>query len=184
VTPKPPAPATDRWAYTTKDGRTVVIRRAGEPDAPQLMRNINEVGAEGDWILTESVGWDVVREREWVRGFDGRQSVLYVAEIDGRIVGQIDAHISTYPKAAHVASLGIAIVKGYRDVGIGRALLDRILAWMKGRGVEKATLEVFSTNERAIALYQKMGFAVEGARRRQFKIRGQYVDDVYMAKWL
>jgi len=174
----------DRWAHTLKDGRTVVVRRAIEADAEALLRNINEVGAEGDWILTETLPWDLRREREWVRSFDDVNSVLYVAEVDRKVVGQIDAHISTYVKAKHVASLGIAIVKAYRGLGIGRILMDRVLAWMKARGVEKATLEVFSTNERAIALYRKMGFEVEGSRKKQFKIRGQHVDDVYMAKWL
>ena len=174
----------DRWAHRMKDGRTVVIRRAIERDAEQLLRNINEIGTEEDWILTEAIPWDPRQEREWIRTFDDMRSVLYVADVDGRVVGQIDAHISSYTKAHHVASLGIAIVKGYRSLGIGRALMDHLLAWMKVRGVEKATLEVFSTNARAIALYQKMGFEIEGSRKRQFKIRGQYVDDVYMAKWL
>ncbi len=174
----------ERWTHEMKNGRTVVIRGAVETDAESILRNINEIGAEGDWILTESVGNDVPREREWIRGFDGRSSVLYVAEVDGRIVGQVDARIPPFLKARHVASLRIAIVKAYRELGIGHVLIERALAWMKDRSVEKAVLEVFSTNERAIALYQKFGFEVEGVRRREFKIRGQYVDDVLMAKWL
>jgi ribosomal protein S18 acetylase RimI-like enzyme len=167
-----------------KDGRTVVVRRAREADAEQLLRNINDVGAEMEWILTESIPWDSRREREWIRGFDDRSSILYVADVDGKVVGQLDVHIASYPKARHVANLGVAVVKAYRDLGIGRALMERALAWMKGRGVEKATLEVFSTNSRAITLYRKMGFEVEGVRRRQYKIRATYVDDVLMAKWL
>lgn len=174
----------ERWAHALKDGRTVVIRRAIEADAESLIRNINEVGAEGDWILTESLAWDLRREREWIRGFDDSSSVLYVGEVDGRVVGQVDAHIASYAKARHVSSLGIAITKSYRGLGIGRFLMERVLVWMKARGVEKAVLEVFSTNERAIALYQKLGFEVEGARKRHYKIRGKYVDDVMMAKWL
>ncbi|MEK6851197.1 MAG: GNAT family N-acetyltransferase, partial [Candidatus Thermoplasmatota archaeon] len=141
-------------------------------------------GAEQDWILTESIPWDPRREREWIRGFDERLSVLYAAEVDGKVVGQLDIHIPGYPKARHVANLGIAVVKAYRDRGIGRALMERALAWMKDKGVEKATLEVFSTNSRAIALYKKLGFEVEGVRRRQYKVRGTFVDDVLMAKWL
>lgn len=167
-----------------RDGRAVVIRRAVEGDAEQLLRNINEVAAEGEWILTESIPWDLRREKEWIRGFDDQWSVLYLAEVDRRVVGQVDGRISSYPKARHVASLGIAIVKAYRGLGIGQALMGRILAWMQARGIEKAVLEVFSTNERAIALYRKLGFEVEAVRPRHYKIRGAYVDDVLMAKWL
>src|SRR3990172_2660296 len=108
-----PSRGQDRWAHVLKDGRTCTIRRAFEADADALMRNINEIGAEGEDIL-----------------------------------------------------------------------MERALAWMKARRVEKATLEVFATNERAIALYRKMGFEVEAVRKRHYKIRGEYVDDVMMAKWL
>lgn len=179
-----PSPAGQKWAHRLKDRRIAAIRRAVPGDAAALIRNINEIGAEGEWILTDSIPADLKREREWIRGFDNAWSVLYVAEVDGRVVGQIDARISRFQKARHVASLGIAILKDYRDLGLGRALMDRALAWMKERDVEKAVLEVFSTNERAIALYRKLGFEIEGSKKRHFKIRGQYVDDVMMAKWL
>ena len=174
----------ERWAHPMKDGRTVVVRRAVDGDAEALLRNINEVGAEGTWILTEQVGHGIRGEREWIRGFDNRLSVLYVAEVDGRVVGQADGRISQFAKARHVASFGIAIIRAYRGLGIGTALMTRVLAWMKDRGIEKAVLEVFSTNERAIALYRKLGFEVEAIRQRHYKVGGEYVDDMHMAKWL
>jgi RimJ/RimL family protein N-acetyltransferase len=173
----------DRWAHPMKDGRACTIRRATEADADALMRNINEIGAEEEFILTERLTHSARREREWIRSFDNLTSVLYVAEVAGRVVGQVDVRISTFSKARHVANLGIAIVRAFRGLGIGRALMERALDWMKQRRVEKATLEVFASNERAIALYQKLGFEVEAARKRHFKIRGEYVDDVLMAKW-
>jgi RimJ/RimL family protein N-acetyltransferase len=37
-------------------------------------------------------------------------------------------------------------------------------------------------NERAIALYKKMGFEIEGTKKRSMRIDGQYVDEYYMAK--
>ncbi len=167
-----------------KDGRTVVVRRATQDDADALMQNINEVGAEEEWILTERITNSVKQEREWIRGFDNENSVLYVAEVGGQVVGQVDVRIASFRKARHVANLGIAIIRAYRGIGVGRILMERALVWMKVRGVEKAILEVFSTNTRAIALYEKMGFEIEAVRKRHYKIRGQYVDDVHMAKWL
>jgi ribosomal protein S18 acetylase RimI-like enzyme len=174
----------ERWAHAMKDGRTCVVRRAAEGDAEALIRNINEIGAEGDYILTERLTTSLRQERDWIRSFDNESSVLYVAEVGGRVVGQVDVRLPSFAKARHVANLGIAIVGAFRELGIGHALMERGLAWMKMRGVEKATLEVFSTNERAIALYRKMGFEVEGVRSRHYKIRGAYVDDVLMAKWI
>jgi len=179
-----PSRGLDRRAHPLKDGRTCTIRRAVEADAEVLMRNINEIGAEGEFILTERLTHSAKREREWIRSFDDLSSVLYVAEVGGRVVGQVDVRIPTFEKARHVANLGIAIVGAFRGLGIGRALMERALAWMKLRRVEKATLEVFASNERALALYRKMGFEVEAVRKRHYKIRGEYVDDVMMVKWL
>ena len=55
---------------------------------------------------------------------------------------------------------------------------------MRAREFRKASLEVFSTNGRAIALYKKLGFVIEGVRPRQYQIRGEWVDDVLMGRWL
>src|SRR5437879_11011019 len=167
-----------------QDGRAATIRPATEADAAALQENINAIGAEIDFILTEGVGNDVEHEKEWVRQFDGMSSVLFVSDVDGKIVGQADVHPGRPPKESHVGTLGIAIRDGYREVGLGRALMDRCLEWMRDREFRKASLEVFSTNERAIALYEKLGFVIDGVRSRQYQIRGEWVDDVLMGRWL
>jgi RimJ/RimL family protein N-acetyltransferase len=50
--------------------------------------------------------------------------------------------------------------------------------------LENISLRVFSTNKRAIGLYQKFGFESEGAIKRQYKLEGEYVDEVFMRKFL
>ena len=167
-----------------RDGRGATIRPATVDDAPQVQENINSIGAEVVYILAESVGNDLDAERDWIRQFDGVSSVLFVAEVDGMIVGQGDVHPGRPPKESHVGTIGIAIRDGYREVGLGRALMERLLEWMRDRQFHKACLEVFSTNARAIALYKACGFEVEGVRRRQYRILNDWVDDVVMGKWL
>jgi len=167
-----------------RDDRTATIRPATEDDAAALQENINAVGAEIDFILTESVGNDVEHEREWIRHFDGTSSVLFIADVDGKLVGAADVHPGRPPKESHVGTLGIAIRDGYRNLGLGRALMERCLEWMRDRQFKKACLQVFSTNAQAIALYKKLGFVAEGVRPRQYRIRGEWVDDVLMGTWL
>ncbi len=167
-----------------RDGRTATIRHATEDDAAALQENINLIGAEIDFILTEGVGDDVEHEREWLHHFDGTTSVLFVSIVDGNLVGQADVHPGRPPKEGHVGTLGIAIREGYRNLGLGRTLMERCLEWMRDRQFKKACLQVFSTNARAIALYKKLGFVVEGVRPRQYRIRGEWVDDVLMGMWL
>lgn len=167
-----------------RSGSLATIRPATEADAAALQENINAIGAEIDYILTESVGTDVEHEKEWVRQFDGTSCVLFIAEVDGRLVGQADVHPGRTPKESHVGTLGIAIRDRYRGLGLGRALMEQCLEWMRDRQFKKACLQVFSTNARAIALYRSMGFEIEGIRPRQYRIRDAWVDDVLMGRWL
>ncbi len=171
-------------AVRLKDGRTATIRPASLDDAPRLLEIINAIGAEAVYLLTDNIGTDVEEERRYILEYDGAGAVLLVAEVGGTIVGQADVQPGRWPKESHVGVVGIAILDGFRGVGLGRAMMDRTLEWMRDRQFKKACLEVFATNERAIALYRHLGFEVEGVRRRQYRVRGEWVDDVLMGKWL
>ena len=67
---------------------------------------------------------------------------------------------------------------------MGTALLRHALDWARSVGVQKVTLEVFASNDPALALYRKLGFEEEGRRRREFLIDGNLIDGVLMALWL
>ena len=45
-------------------------------------------------------------------------------------------------------------------------------------------LTVLTSNERAKNLYRKLGFIEEGVRRGSMLLDGDYVDELYMAKFL
>ncbi|OGS49379.1 MAG: hypothetical protein A3K68_02530 [Euryarchaeota archaeon RBG_16_68_13] len=167
-----------------QDGPAIRIRPATLDDAAALLENINLVCAEEVFLLMDDVPYDLEREREWIAGFDGQRSALFLAVHDGAIVGQVDCRGGEFSKTRHVGLVGIAIRDGWREVGLGRILMSRILEWMRARSFRKADLSVFATNTRARRLYESMGFEVEGIQRRQFRIRGEYVDGIQMGLWL
>src|SRR5207249_12229067 len=123
-------------------------------------------------------------ERRWLSSFDGIRSVLLLALAGREVVGSADCQGGTYPKDRHVGGVGIAIRDGWREVGLGRVLMERILEWMRAQGFEKAELAVFATNARARRLYESLGFVEGGVRRSHVRIRGAYVDEVLMGLWL
>jgi ribosomal protein S18 acetylase RimI-like enzyme len=57
-----------------------------------------------------------------------------------------------------VGRLGMGLLADYRARGIGRALLEATLDDAFARGFERVALEVFAGNERAVRLYEKVGF--------------------------
>ena len=81
---------------------------------------------------------------------------------------------------------GLRIVIGIREAytgqGIGTRLFTALEAWARQAGVRRLHLTVETDNARALALYHKMGFQIEGQVRNALQIQGRWFDDYIMAK--
>ena len=94
--------------------------------------------------------------REWAR--------VDVARERGRVIGFVDYWLVH----DEIHLLAIATHPDARRRGVGRCLLDHLLALGKSRGAALVTLEVRKSNRPAIALYEHAGFAVVGVRPRYY----------------
>jgi len=61
--------------------------------------------------------------------------------------------------------LDVAVAGGRQGTGLGRYLLDTLCARAKEMGAESVLLEVRPSNERALAVYRRYGFAEIGRRK-------------------
>ena len=77
--------------------------------------------------------------------------------------------------------LGIGIVASARHRGIGAALMRAAIAKAWEKGFLRIELTVRSDNENAKALYERLGFKVEGVKCREFLIDGEFYDSYPMA---
>lgn len=86
-----------------------------------------------------------------------------VALVKGRVVGAVWSRIAdTYGCIdAQTPCLCISLYKAYRGKGVGAALMMRMLARLRAKGYEKASLSVDEANP-AMRLYQKLGFQNAG----------------------
>jgi ribosomal-protein-alanine N-acetyltransferase len=67
----------------------------------------------------------------------------------------------------HVNTIGTR--RGYEGRGVATSLLDEAWVIAHERGVARATLEVAVSNERAIELYRRFGFAPVGVRKNYYE---------------
>jgi putative acetyltransferase len=107
-----------------------------------------------------------------------------VACVRDMIVGSLGLAVpDRSPRRAHVGELGLAVHDGWQGRGIGTALVRAAVGladrWLNLRRLE---LTVFADNERAVRLYKKFGFEVEGLLRRYALRDGVYVDAYVMAR--
>lgn len=84
----------------------------------------------------------------------------------------------------HELRIVIGIREEYTGQGIGTRLFTALETWARTTGVRRLHLTVETDNARALALYHKMGFAIEGHIPRAVQIEGRWVDDYVMAKRL
>lgn len=59
----------------------------------------------------------------------------------------------------------VAVTPRHRGRGLGTFLLSSVLDRARGRGVDTVFLEVRVSNERALGLYERLGFSDVGLRR-------------------
>ena len=78
----------------------------------------------------------------------------------------------------------MGVVREFRQRRIGSELLRRTLDAAKLKGIERVELEVFSSNQGAIELYERSGFLREGCKRRARLLDDLETDIVLMAKFL
>lgn len=63
----------------------------------------------------------------------------------------------------------VAVTPRLRGRGLGKYLLSRVLEVARARGVETIFLEVRPSNERAVELYRRLGFAEVGRRKGYYE---------------
>ncbi len=171
-------------SVTLRDGRRALIRRAEAHDARAVLDHVNAVAAEGIYLMTERLDLTPKEERAVFRRADGVSMLYLVAVVDGRIVGTATFARGRPSKSRHTASLGLALRRDTRGVGLGTAMMEAGTAWARSAGVRKLTLGVFATNRPALRLYRRLGLLPEGRLRGQVVLRGRFVDEILMARWL
>ena len=161
----------------------VVVRRATPADAAALVALGEAVSSEPEgWLITDADWRSVGDERRYLRATRrSPNAAVFVAELEGAVVGRLSLARDAHPASPHVADLGLMVATEHRRRGIGRALLERAVEWAEEAGVEKLELHVFPHNEPAIRLYEDFGFEREGFRRAHYRRGAELVDAVLMA---
>lgn len=114
---------------------------------------------------------------------DDENDRTLVAVVGEDIVGNLGLTRMRRARRAHVGQVGMSVRDAWQGKGIGsalmRAALDLADNWL---GLRRLELTVYTDNARAIALYRKFGFVVEGTHRAFAFRDGAYVDAFSMAR--
>ncbi|MFP3389436.1 GNAT family N-acetyltransferase [Brevibacillus sp. SIMBA_076] len=134
----------------------------------------------------EVIGMSVVQNGNTLIRPVRLEDAAAIWELEREIVGVIGFSSPNRKRLAHTGSIMMMISKDFRSKGLGKVLLQELLAWAEQHPlIEKVSLGVLSTNHRAIALYKRMGFVEEGRKVKEFKVsENEYIDDVLMYRFV
>ncbi len=171
-------------AILLNDGRTALLRSPASSDAQDLIRFLKATAGETPFLLKEpeEVTFTPEQEAAFLEAINADpHNVMILCFVDGSLAGSCNLCRKNRQKNRHRAEIGIAIFRKYWGLGIGSALFREMLALAKDWGVSQVELEVIEGNHRAIALYEKMGFATvcavpnairlsDGSMRKEFRM--------------
>jgi RimJ/RimL family protein N-acetyltransferase len=155
-------------------------------DLDDLLELINSLVKEGADILRSD---KVLRDEEidWLSRTLSRlekdEAFYLVAELNGKVVAISEINRKGgYEK--HVGIIGIALRSGFRDLGIGTEMMKTLVEQAQKMGLKILILSAFATNQRAIHVYEKLGFVQTGRIPKKYFKGGKYIDEIIMAKLL
>lgn len=160
----PVVPTFESREVTLRDGRVVVIRAGVPEDSPALLSYMR--GCLPD--ISPFVAMDVDEfthteesEATWLAEQQATAGALTIMAFHGdQAVGITTCSCNNKRcRIAHIGHIGMSSDKAYWGSGLGSAMLGAMIDWAERHPVlELLELDVFADNERAIALYRKLGF--------------------------
>lgn len=125
----------------------------------------------------------VTQTEEFLAALDVDDHQFVAVTESGRVVGLAGLQLFSNPRKRHMASLGIYVHTDYQSMGVGTALIEALLdladRWLMLVRVE---LDAYTDNERAIRLYERLGFVREGVLRAAAIRNGKYADLLMMSR--
>ena len=146
-----------------------------------------------DWPAAAEIYWDGMRDGlatfeteapAW-EAWDAAHLPNHrlVADLMGDVVGWAAlSRASARGCYAGVVEDSVYLAPHARGRGIGRTLLERLIAGARGAGIWTIQTSVFPENRASLALHEKCGFRVVGTRERIAKRDGVWRDTVFLER--
>lgn len=166
------------------NGCMASIRNASKSDAKEMLIYIDRISKESDNLTfgEGEFGITLDQEENFIESISMKNNALFiVAEMEGKIIGNLSFAGGVRPRTAHTGEFGVSVLKEYWGLGVGTELITYLIQWCKQTGiVRKVNLKVRSDNYSAIHVYKKLGFNEEGVITRDLLIGSEFYDSILM----
>ena len=161
----------------------VQIRTARPEDASAILACLDKICQETEFMSmgTEGPAITLEEERNFLANAQHDPGSIYlIALAQDEVVGFLSFAAGKRRRIRHAGEFSLAILQAWGGMGIGKALLHRMISWAESSGIHKINLEVRTENKLAVNLYLKCGFTIEGTISRTVFYNGGYHDSYAM----
>jgi RimJ/RimL family protein N-acetyltransferase len=165
----------------------LTIRPPQLTDAPFALEFINKLSREQTFITFQGEQQTLADEEKYLAGMikkiDSHEAVQLFALDGNKVVANTTIELGIKVNH-HVGMFGIAIADGYRDLGLGSTIMQHLFDFAKENLPDLKIIELkcFANNEKAIHVYQKLGFKDYGLLPKAVLFKGEYIDEIMMYK--
>lgn len=157
------------------------IEYASEKYLDSFWSALDEVSKERVYLLSLKAP-EILSTKSFVKEIIKSGWTQFFAIENDTVVGWCDILPMQRKGLTHVGHVGMGVTQKYRGKGIGKQLLLKSLEHAFETGLQRIELEVFSSNNKAISLYKKYGFKIEGVKSKARYLDGKYDDITIMAR--
>lgn len=170
------------------NGHALLIRNPEKSDAEMMLDYLKTTSGETRFLVREPEEITITMEEEcsFIDNQNASEdSLMLLGFLDGEYAGNCALMRNSRSRFKHRANVCIALYQKYTGMGIGTAMLGKMIQIATDMGLEQLELEVVADNHRAIALYKKMGFEIFGTFPHNMKYQdGTYADMHWMTRRL
>lgn len=172
----------------TQEKIDIVLREALPEDAGEIIRFLESAAIETGFLSMGAEGLNISSAEEAInleRILESENNILLVALLGDKVIATGSVSASNTPKLRHIGEIGVAVAKDYWGFGLGTNLVDELIYWSQETGIiRRLELTVQARNQRAIHVYQKLGFNEEAIMPRGVFEDGEYLDVCLMSKMI
>jgi ribosomal protein S18 acetylase RimI-like enzyme len=160
----------------------ISIREATPHDFDALWPVFHEIAAAGE---TYAYARDTTKEQAFALWMETPRCT-FVAEENGNVLGTYCLKTNQAGGGDHVSNCGYMVASAARRRGVARAMCEHSQQVARKLGYKAMQFNfVVSTNEGAVKLWNRLGFATVGRLPQAFNHPSKgYVDALVMYKWL
>jgi phosphinothricin acetyltransferase len=160
----------------------MMIRDAVQSDLPAII-DIHNAAICGRMATAQVDPVSVEDRLPWFREHSPASHPLWVAEKEGLLAGRLSFH-PFLPRSAYrgAAEISVYVSENFRRVRVGRALLEKAIAYSPSLGINVLAGCIFGHNEPSLRLFEQHGFSRWGFLPRTALVDGVARDLVIVGR--